>query len=194
MRTVTVLLLMLLAAAPCRRDRAVAGRSRRPVARRLRHRAAARSSRSTASGRPPTTDPSRPSSRCDADAWLKGDLGATVRFRVPGGRLGRYRSLVVGAPKFEAGQQVVVFLGATPPSLPYVLGLSQGVFRVAQGAAGAVVTPPAVMPVSDGTRRVTRGDLSRRPLAARRVRAAGTRARAGAEVKRVALARRSSCR
>lgn len=110
-----------------------------------------------------------------ADAWLKGDLGATIRFRVPGGRLGRYRSLVVGAPTFEAGQRVVVFLGATPPSLPYVLGMSQGVFRVAQGTAGAVVTPPAVMPVSDGTRRVTRGDLSRRPLALaefeRRVRA-----------------------
>jgi lipid-A-disaccharide synthase len=110
-----------------------------------------------------------------ADAWLKGDLGATIRFRVPGGRLGRYRSLVVGAPTFEAGQRVVVFLGATPPSLPYVLGMSQGVFRVAQSTAGAVVTPPAVMPVADGTRRVTRGDLSRRPLALaefeRRVRA-----------------------
>ena len=52
---------------------------------------------------------------------------------MPGGRLGRYRSLVVGAPTFEAGQRVVVFLGATPPSLPYVLGMSQGVFRVAAG-------------------------------------------------------------
>jgi hypothetical protein len=100
-----------------------------------------------------------------ADAWLKGDLGATVRFRVPGGRLGRYRSLVVGAPSFDAGQRVVVFLGAAPPAIPYVLGLSQGVFRVAASAAGPVVTPPAVMPVSGAPRTVTRGDPSRRPIA-----------------------------
>ena len=110
-----------------------------------------------------------------ADAWLKGDLGATVRFRVPGGRLGRYRSLVVGAPTFDAGQRVVVFLGAAPPAIPFVLGLSQGVFRVAASAAGPVVTPPAIMPVAGGPRTVTRGDPSRRPIALadfeRRVRA-----------------------
>jgi lipid-A-disaccharide synthase len=100
-----------------------------------------------------------------ADAWLKGDLGRSVQFRVPGGRLGRYRSLVVGAPSFESGQQVIVFLGAAPPALPYVLGLSQGVFRVAAGGTGPVVTPPAVMPTSGAPRKVTRGDLSRRPVA-----------------------------
>jgi lipid-A-disaccharide synthase len=100
-----------------------------------------------------------------ADTWLKGGLGSTVQFRVPGGRLGRYRSLVVGAPSFEPGQQVVVFLGAAPPAMPYILGLSQGVFRIARGTAGSVVTPPAVMPVSGAARRVIRGDLSRRPVA-----------------------------
>jgi lipid-A-disaccharide synthase len=100
-----------------------------------------------------------------ADVWLKGGLGSLVQFRVPGGRLGRYRSLVVGAPSFDAGQQVVVFLGAAPPAMPYVLGLSQGVFRIARSTAGLVVTPPAVMPVSGAARRVIRGDLSRRPLA-----------------------------
>ena len=100
-----------------------------------------------------------------ADAWLKGDLGGTVSFRVPGGRLGRYRSLVVGAPSFDAGQQVVVFLGAAPPAMPYVLGLSQGVYRVARAGTGLVVTPPPVMPVAGAPQRVARGDLARRPLA-----------------------------
>jgi lipid-A-disaccharide synthase len=100
-----------------------------------------------------------------ADAWLKGDFGRTVQFRVPGGRLGRYRSLVAGAPSFEPGQQVIVFLGAAPPALPYVLGLSQGVFRVAAVGTGLVVTPPAVMPASGAPGKVTRGDLSRRPVA-----------------------------
>ena len=71
----------------------------------------------------------------------------------------------MGAPSFDAGQQVVVFLGAAPPAMPYILGLSQGVFRIARSTTGLVVTPPGVMPVSGAARRVTRGDLSRRPLA-----------------------------
>ena len=62
------------------------------------------------------------SSRSSRDVWLKGDLGRIVQFRVPGGRLGRYRSIVVGAPAFDAGQQVVVFLGARTAGVPYVLG------------------------------------------------------------------------
>jgi hypothetical protein len=100
----------------------------------------------------------------EADAWLKGDLGRTVSFRVPGGRLGRYRSVVVGAPSFDAGQNVIVFFGAAPPALPYVLGMAQGVFRIASGAGGPVVTPPAVMP-SESPQRVVRGDLARRAIA-----------------------------
>jgi hypothetical protein len=100
-----------------------------------------------------------------AEAWLKGDLGGTIQFRVPGGRLGRYRSLVVGAPSFGTGQQVIVFLGAAPPALPYVLGMSQGLFRVARAGTGLVVTPPAVIPETGSPRRVARGDLMRRPLA-----------------------------
>jgi hypothetical protein len=74
-------------------------------------------------------------------AWLKGSLGASVRFKVPGGELGRYRSVVVGAPSFSVGQHVVVFLGGRPPALPHVLGLSQGVFHVAVGARGLEVAP-----------------------------------------------------
>src|SRR6185312_2620643 len=63
----------------------------------------------------------------DVEEYLKGSLGAVVRFRVPGGLLGRYRSVFVGAPEFAVDQQVVVFLGAHGPTVPYILGLSQGV-------------------------------------------------------------------
>ena len=78
----------------------------------------------------------------DAEATLKGSLGATVQFLVPGGTLGRYRSVFVGAPAFTAGQHVVVFLGWNGPSYPYVLGLSQGVFtfRLATTTSGEL--PP----------------------------------------------------
>jgi hypothetical protein len=64
------------------------------------------------------------------DRYLKGDLGPEVTLLVPGGTLGRYRSIVVGAPRFTEGEEVVLFLSARGPSIPYVLRLGQGVFRV----------------------------------------------------------------
>jgi hypothetical protein len=98
----------------------------------------------------------------DAERWLKGALGQTIQFRVPGGRLGRYRNIVMGAPEFARGQQVIVFLGAKPPTLPYVLGLSQGVFRLAAAGDEWVVTPPAILPAPGPPVRIVRGDLARR--------------------------------
>lgn len=89
------------------------------------------------------------------EQYIKGQLGETLQFRVPGGLLGRYRSVVVGAPRFAPGQRVIVFLGTQGPMVPYVLGLSQGVFRVGQTERGdLVVTPPAPMtsaPVERGS-------------------------------------------
>ncbi len=46
---------------------------------------------------------------------LKGDMRGLVSVKVPGGVLGRYRSVTVGAPSFRQGEEVVLFLGATPP-------------------------------------------------------------------------------
>jgi hypothetical protein len=99
------------------------------------------------------------------DAQLKGNVGTSVTFRVPGGQVGRYRRIIVGAPAFERGDEVIVFLSARGPSVPYLFGLSQGVYRVARGAdGGAVVTPPAVMARGAAAERVVRGDPARRPL------------------------------
>jgi hypothetical protein len=101
----------------------------------------------------------------DAEATLKGSLGSTVQFLVPGGRLGRYRSLFVGAPTFAEGQHVVVFLGWTGPSFPYLIGLGQGVFRLQDvGADSWVVTAPPIASPASGTVRVVRGDRARRPV------------------------------
>jgi hypothetical protein len=98
----------------------------------------------------------------DAERWLKGALGRTIQFRIPGGRLGRYRNIVMGAPEFAPGQQVILFLGARPPSLPYVLGLSQGVFRLAASGGEWVVTPPAILPATGPPVKIVRGDPARR--------------------------------
>ena len=103
----------------------------------------------------------------EVDTYLKGSLGATLRFRVPGGDLGRFRSVVVGAPAFAVDQRVVVFLGARGPSVPHLLGMSQGVFRLARSAdsSGWLVTTPVIMPAAAGaSTRIVRGDPSRRAM------------------------------
>jgi hypothetical protein len=96
---------------------------------------------------------------------LKGSFGEAVTFRVPGGQVGRYRRIVVGAPQFSPGDEVIVFLTARGPSIPYLFGLSQGVYRVSRRAgAGPLVTPlPAI--ATGGADRLVRGDPARRPLA-----------------------------
>jgi hypothetical protein len=69
------------------------------------------------------------------DEALKGRPGRTVIFRVPNGQVGRYRRVIVGAPEFTAGEEVVVFLHGTAPAIPTLFGLSQGVYRVSQDPA-----------------------------------------------------------
>ena len=67
---------------------------------------------------------------------LKGNPGATVMFRVPQGQVGRYRRIVVGAPEFAVGEDVMVFLTGRAPAIPTVFGLNQGVRRLRGDAAG----------------------------------------------------------
>jgi hypothetical protein len=100
--------------------------------------------------------------------YLKGNLGDHVTFKVPGGQLGRYRTVFVGAPLFQAGDEVVLFLKTDGPSFPFIVGLSQGVFRVVADTQSGqrVVTPPAVLgTASVDSVRVVRGDPARKPVA-----------------------------
>jgi hypothetical protein len=104
----------------------------------------------------------------EALEYAKGNLGATVSFRVPGGQIGPYRTLMIGAPAFRAGEEVVVFLAGGAPALPRPLSLAQGVYRVRLSAgSGARVVIPEVprLPglAAAQTARITRGDVSRRP-------------------------------
>lgn len=98
--------------------------------------------------------------------YLKGDLGPTVTFRVPGGQVGRYRTVVLDAPRFVPGDEVVLLLSARGPSIPYVLGLNQGVFRVMTDPATGdrQVTPSPLIGESADWKRVVRGDPARQPL------------------------------
>jgi hypothetical protein len=112
---------------------------------------------------------------------LKGQPGTSVVFRVPGGQIGRYRRIMVGAPVFVEGDEVVVFLSGRAPIVPMPFGLSQGVYRVIRDGSGrASVTPPPIMARGVAAERIVRGDPARRPLAiaafSREVRAVAERA------------------
>ena len=92
---------------------------------------------------------------------LKGESASTVVLRVPGGQVGRYRRVMVGAPEFVRGEEVVLFLAGHAPAMPMPFGLNQGVYRVVRSAGRALVAPL----VASSAGRVVRGDPARRPLA-----------------------------
>jgi len=100
----------------------------------------------------------------EVEAYLKGTLGPSVTFRAPGGEIGRYRSVLVGAPDFSVDERVIVFLAHRGPSIPHVLGLSQGVYRIGNADGTAVVTPPPLLLEAQAAGPVVRGDARRRPL------------------------------
>lgn len=94
------------------------------------------------------------------DDAIKGSPGSAVVVRVPGGLVGRYQRVMVGAPTFTHGEEVVLFLTGRPPGIPMPFGLNQGVYRVSRGADGhARVAAPVL---AEG--RIVRGDPARRPL------------------------------
>src|SRR5262249_16773786 len=80
-------------------------------------------------------------------SWLKGGSDGTITFKVPGGEMGRYRSVMVGAPTFQPGDEAVLFLKSDGSDLPVVFGLNQGVFRVKidPETGRRLVVPPALM-------------------------------------------------
>jgi hypothetical protein len=96
--------------------------------------------------------------------YLKGDLGRAVLVRLPGGEAGSAVHLLPGAPVLREGDLLVLFLTGRGPAIPTVLGLTQGVFRVALDALGgaATVVAPPLKPGAGG--RIVRGAPDRRAL------------------------------
>jgi hypothetical protein len=99
----------------------------------------------------------------DVGTYLKGSLGETLTFRVPGGKIGRYRSTVVGAPTFVEGEEAVLFLRNRDDVPLHIFGLNQGVFRVRvdERTRQRMVTPP-LLARGMGPEAVVRGSAARR--------------------------------
>jgi hypothetical protein len=104
-----------------------------------------------------------------SSAW-KGTPGETVRVVVPGGSTAALGMHVDGAPSFQEGEEVVVFLGRAGPSWQ-VMGLAAGKYRVVGTDARPAFAPEDVRP-----RALAAGERAAGPMPLveleRRVRAA----------------------
>lgn len=67
---------------------------------------------------------------------LKATTPATVEVAVPGGVVNGLRQTVAGAPTPKLGEEYVIFLWTSKSGLTQVIGLSQGLFSVQEGATG----------------------------------------------------------
>jgi hypothetical protein len=98
--------------------------------------------------------------------YLKGGPGDTLVIQVPGGEIGRYRNVMVGAPSFDVGDEAVLFLTVRPGARPTIFGLNQGVFRVRFDGQTKqrMVVRPALMARGSTPETVVRGSLARQSL------------------------------
>jgi hypothetical protein len=64
--------------------------------------------------------------------WLKGLGAKSIDVVVPGGTVGNSRQSFSGAPAFSSGDEYVFFLWTSKAGLTQVIGLTQGLFSVAQ--------------------------------------------------------------
>jgi hypothetical protein len=96
----------------------------------------------------------------DVEDYLKGAAPRQITFRIPGGQIGGYSSVVAGAPQVATGDDVVVFLDVQPGSshssaaATHLVGLSQGLLQVTADAAGErwVQAPETLDPQTLATR------------------------------------------
>jgi hypothetical protein len=97
-----------------------------------------------------------------ASDYVKGNLGRSLTFRVPGGQMGPYRSFMVGAPVFRQGDDVVLFLKASGAEVPHVVGFNQGVYRVRADSKGGPVV--ALHGMRDAPRTLAVGARNGNPV------------------------------
>ena len=103
------------------------------------------------------------------DRVLKGQADDFISVRVPGGTIGRYRYVFVGAPTFSVSEQAVFLLKRGPDNALRPVGLTQGIYEIRglPGSGQPVVAPPLVAPETASAGHVVRGDARRKlmPLA-----------------------------
>lgn len=99
---------------------------------------------------------------CERLEVLRGEVGVGFRVVSPGGSTDEVSELVPGAPVFDVGDEVVLFLSPSVGSTEVfrVTGWEQGAWRVQRGADGSV----QVEPQAPSAARVGVTGLHRMPL------------------------------
>jgi hypothetical protein len=99
----------------------------------------------------------------------KGATQGIVRVSLPGGKVAHIQSRVDGVPNFHTGDEAYLFLWNAPGKETYVLGWTQGTFRIARDAQTGlelVTQDSADAPLFDPTTKKFRhGGVQRLPIA-----------------------------
>jgi hypothetical protein len=104
------------------------------------------------------------------EAALKGPAERFVAMHLPGGTIGRYRTVMTGAPVMGVGEHAVFFLKRGPGNSLWPVGLAQGIYRVSNSAgargttAGMVYAPVIPGVTTNALGPVVRGDARRKSL------------------------------
>lgn len=87
----------------------------------------------------------------EVSQYYKGSLGKRVTITELGGQVGGWNSEYSGFPRFQVGEEAVLFVWTGPDGAHQVIGLTQGKFRVQRsGGTGGVQlsqTPPVHPPL-----------------------------------------------
>lgn len=95
---------------------------------------------------------------------LKGHADTFVSMRVPGGVLGRYRTVVPGAPTVRTGEAGVYFLKRHQSGW-WPVSLASGIYRVQRTGDRLTVSPPVLAgTTATADAPVVRGDARRAPM------------------------------
>jgi hypothetical protein len=97
---------------------------------------------------------------------IKGESEPFLAVRVPGGVVGRYRQVTLGAPALRLNQQAVFFLKRGADNAWRPVGMSAGVVRVRSetGTGRRLISPAVVQGQTASAGLVVRGDDRRRSL------------------------------
>jgi len=75
----------------------------------------------------------------EVSQYYKGGLGKRVTITELGGQVGGWNSEYTGFPRFQVGEEALLFVWTGPDGAHQVIGLTQGKFRVQRSGAGGGV-------------------------------------------------------
>jgi hypothetical protein len=141
--------------------------------------------------------------RVTVSSTIAGPAAGEVLVRVRGGTIGRTVQETIGAPQFEDGERVIVFLGSENAGGREVVGMAQGAFHAERGPRagetawrnsleGLSLVDAAGREVTGGALTLTRAELASKVVAAREARDARQRAEREAFARRLAAWRRAA--